>query len=407
MEKINIERVLDKVVHRPRLGYGGPVLYTQLDGYKEGKQSMDNVMQSKFNIVSQTDYSSPNNIRRLFITGNQVVIQTYKPFKTGKKYEQGCWYTIKLKNEDNIYSAAMQNVKYNTDIQAYQMAVESFGTTDIKKPERIQITGNPFKILNKPWVMSNIEEVYLDWSILSTTEVTERNAELVDFLNYTASGESGKIINNSQGLMQLFFDGNVINVKSLRNRYGRLKCLAVITNLDYLLNNNYYKGKPNIDVLNEYSKCWYEYDVNVELIKQSSSNLIINRLTDGIDNSNPKFTTRSGIYKFDADTLDTFFDRVKQILLADARANRDKKLGLNSTDAQDEQQSQQEQQAQQEQKELSQDAQELIDWLTVGGDSIDINKKISLNTILLQMKASDVQSIKNSLPSEIVKKYFI
>ena len=84
---------------------------------------------------------------------------------------------------------------------------------------------------------------------------------------------SGKL--NSRLLQTLFEEANGINTKSIRNRYPRLKCIAMISNLDDVLNQHYDRGKTNTDAYTEYGKYWFEYEINNQLIRDSNSIVII------------------------------------------------------------------------------------------------------------------------------------
>ena len=81
MATLNINSILTKYINKPSITANGIVLYTHVDGYRGELTAMEKlaIANSKVAMIGQSNFSSPTNVRRVFITGNRVVLQTYKP----------------------------------------------------------------------------------------------------------------------------------------------------------------------------------------------------------------------------------------------------------------------------------------------------------------------------------------
>lgn len=332
MATLNINSILTKYINKPSITANGIVLYTHVDGYSGELTAMEKlaIANSKIAMIGQSNFSSPTNVRRVFITGNRVVLQTYKPFiKGGKVDTAGCWNEYKFKEEDNIYDKVIERLNFNQIMDEYHLA-KANGVTGIEKPKVTTLKGNGFKVFYKPWVMSNIEEIYVDWTFLCTDDIIQYHQDAAILVEDAFRNRgSGKL--NSRLLQTLFEEANGINTKSIRNRYPRLKCIAMISNLDDVLNQHYDRGKTNTDAYTEYGKYWFEHEINNQLIRDSNSIVIINKLNDDIEALNRNFTVRDGVYKFDSEILKDFVADLQNRMLKYARDLRDARDGVNQS----------------------------------------------------------------------------
>ena len=391
MSTLNINNVLTKYINKPSITSNGIVLYTNVDGYNGEMTNMEKLIMNnpKLSMVGQSNYSSPTNVRRLFITGNRVVLQTYRPFIKGGKIDPiGCWHEYKFKKEDNIFDKAIERLNYNQAMAEYSMA-KANGMTGIEKPKITTLKGNGFRSLYKPWVMSNIEEIYVDWTFLCTEDILGMYHDAAIIVEDAYNGVGSKLV-KSNLLQVLFEEVNGKNIKSIRNRYPRLKSIVLISNLDNILEQNYDRGKTNTDAYSEYGKFWLESEINTQLIKESNSIVIINKLDSDLEALNRNFIVRDGVYKFDDEILREFVEDLKNRMLKYARDYRDSKDGLENTVDSSE--------AVKNEVEQNLDAIEAESGLNVA--------KMTFHLSLATMSKSQAEKVINSLSAEYKSKYF-
>ena len=224
----------------------------------------------------------------------------------GKVDSKGTWREVKLDGDNNLNELIRESLDYSNRLSRYYM--EKQIDSEAKKPRRLILKGTGLKALSKPWVTSNIEEVYFDWTLLMSE--TYRNAgigcdELLDRLQ---SGKRGYI---KSGIpLKMFNIANTEGVNNIRTRYPRLRCIGLISNLSYILSKDFDRGKTGIDSLEDSIKLWSKMDRNIELIKQSNSLIVMNELDD-IKGYNINFSIRDGIYKFDKEVLNGHFNNYK------------------------------------------------------------------------------------------------
>lgn len=303
---INLSSMLITHINKPCIKNSNIVLYTHVADFK-GELTGNDVETSKSDKlikVGKNNYSSPTNIRKVFITADKVLVQTYKPIiKGGKADTNGCWNESSLEKE-NIKEAFFNN-------------------------EKERFTGNIFKIFYKPWVMSNIEEIYIDWTLLISDDIQNRFPEAAQLLQLITDNSGGRVI-KSDLPQRIFEDANGGNFKSIRERYPRLKCIAMISNLGQIINNQHDKGKSTGSI-EDFSMLWIRNETNKRLLEQSNSVIILNTLFDDIGRINRNFAVRDGVYKFDSEILKPYFKDIQSRMLEEARKRRDSKIEYKNT----------------------------------------------------------------------------
>ena len=309
----NLDTIIAQAINGPKVD--GVPLYARVDGEQETGFNRKEERSAKWETASKTSYTSPTNIRRVFISGTKVVVQTYKPVIIRAKPDpKGCWREFKLTGGNNLIECVRDMCSYNHRLEMYYVAKRE--GREIDKPDQINIRGTGLRALSSPWVLSNIEEVYFDWTLLASEN--NRNAAIGcdEILEAYISGKRGAIKSNIP--VEMFTLANMGNVKDIRNRYPRLKVVGLISELGKILDVKYDKGKPGLDSVEDSNKMWYRLDTNVELIKQSNSLIIINELRGDIPRYNTNFAVRDGIYKYDRDILSNYFSayekKVKEYL---------------------------------------------------------------------------------------------
>lgn len=388
MATVNINTIISKYVNKPSVAETNIALYTHIENYGGELNRLEKIAMEnpKLAAIGNLNYSSPTNVRRAFITGNRVVLQVYKPFvRSGKTDPAGCWHEYKYKSDENIGKNAELMINYDAMLAEYEMQ-RNMGVEG-EKPERMIVKGNIFNIFRSPWVLTNIEEIYIDWTALVTEEILQKYQDAYLIIQQAMENIRGGVL-KSNLLQTIFENANGGNVKSIRNRYPRLKCIALISNLDSILEMPYDRGKTNTDAYTEYGKFWLELDRNVELIKQSNSLIIINKITDGIEVLNKNFVTREGVYRYDHEILVDFFEDVKNRMIKYAREYRDG------------------QQPEEVENTVNNEKTDIeIELDNIEAQNGNMAARMVLMLTFSNMKKSEVEHIKNSLTSEGKQKY--
>lgn len=113
-------------------------------------------------------YSSPTNIRRVWIGLGGIAVQLYRSYATTTN-KLGATLIYKQYSLDKSLSLSYQNFLENTvfnkNIDMAYMAKSGV--------ERVEIKGNPFNFIGTPWVLSNLEEIYIDIDLLLTRQLLD------------------------------------------------------------------------------------------------------------------------------------------------------------------------------------------------------------------------------------------
>lgn len=293
---INLDTYCSKALHRPSLD--GDPLYARLNEVSSDKSE-------KWIKASASTYSSPNNIRKVFIHSKGVLVQLYKSaIVRGEADKAGCWRSTSFPDASDLLTLVNKNLSYNQNMSKYFM--EKHVNPNAKAPDKVTIRGTGLSALSTPYVCSNIEEVYFDCSILASEAFLNAHIGAGELLESYINGKRGLVQSNLP--TDMFFLANNGNIKDLRTRYPRLRCIGLISELSSILNQKYDAGELLSDV-SDSEKLWVKRDSNVELIKQSNSLVIMNDLHSDISMLNTTFAVRDGLYKFDAEVLKQYFDK--------------------------------------------------------------------------------------------------
>lgn len=313
----NLDTTLSQAINGPKVD--GIPLYSRVDGSQEiGFNSGQSGKSEKWERASLTTFTSPTNIRKVFIAGDRVVINLYKPaIVKGKPDTQGCWREFKLSGDNNIHECAMKGLSYSQNMSKYYM--EKQIDSRAEAPNKVTIRGYGLGAISKPWVLSNIEEVYFDWSILASETYKNAGLGCDKMLETYIANKRG--YTQSDIALQMFMVANSANIKDIRSRFPRLKCVGMISELGKILGAAYDRGKPGLDSVEDSILLWSKRDINIALIKQSNSLIAMNELKEDIPIYNTNFSLRDGIYRFDRDILRPYFAdyerRVKDHLRAE------------------------------------------------------------------------------------------
>lgn len=279
----------------------GMPLYTRIDN------GIDEVISKNkteaWERASENSYCSPTNVRRVIISGDKVLINTYKPvIKGGKPASYGCWREVSL-GEDSLFNAIKTQLNQNST-------------------DRVRIKGGGLGVIHRPWACTNIEELYIDISILFSEDYQEV-PEIRDLTIRYLQGARGKI--NSELMEQIVETGFNCEIDKIKTLFPRLKHVSLISELSGELLSNMNRGKQNVDTLEDSKQLFLSLGNNAELLKASNSmlgNLALN-FTKGFNTS---FEVRDGIYKFDReylrDYVDGYLKKIREHSLKMAEAAR-------------------------------------------------------------------------------------
>jgi hypothetical protein len=273
---------------------------------------------------SKSNYNSPRNIKRIFITCKSVTVEYHTgPILSGKPGQR--WARTAVKDPASgmsLYDIALKIINYNEDMHKYNM--ERAINKGAQMPNEYVIEGK-FNFATYPYTCSNVEEIYFDWSVLLSQEISKDCSDLTrgnspaqiarTFINYPTQS-----IFNNQLMINLFKSQSVGAHEDVRKKFPRLREITFISNLDQIINNPNIKGYMHpVPGINEQSgnpyNTWYE--VNKEIIESGNTCVVRGDLTKSVRNPSSDFTVDSSIYKFDSDILATYAasykDKVTQI----------------------------------------------------------------------------------------------
>lgn len=314
MKKISLDKTLQDRIHGPRVD--GLILYGKVPEYKAANKSEELELSSaKYIKASETTYNSPRNIRRVFITHSQVVVQYYMPYIVKGKPKNDTWITKSIRDLGlkNIVETIIQNRAY---------AVNGIGQT-----LQVELTGTGLSALFNPYVCSNIEEIYFDYTLL----VTDINSVIIqsDYSNIY-----GRLVNNQVSMEQsmlpyeLFINavnrhGNKVDEENIKTRFPRLRTIAFISNLDRILESGKFEKIGRVTSIEECKKTWLIANGNLinasgSLVYYFNLNIYLKNYFDKqgktfkSDAFNSSLHTDENIYKFDREYLSKLKTKLAQ-----------------------------------------------------------------------------------------------
>lgn len=304
--KVNADVLIAQAINRPCVDK--IPLYTRVDGGNDTGFSGSSKTE-KWLKASDNNYNSPTNIRKVFITGDKVVTQLYRPIKKSGAFDTaGCWREYKMTGTQNLFKCVESQVKYESNMRKYYM--EKQINRDAEEPVYMEITGKGLRALSHPWVLSNIEELYFDWTLLAAEGNKNDDIKCSEILSACLNRKKGNV--RDAFPLNLFLSANEDKSLDWRSKYPRLKCVALISNLKFVLRNNFDRGKPGIDSIEDSLILWYQREKNLELIKNSNSLFIVSDdIRDKSDANKFRYSLREGIYKYDRDVLAEYFREVE------------------------------------------------------------------------------------------------
>lgn len=279
IQTISLDRVIGNMIHHPRID--GVPLYVRVDGQMEyGDCRLATTKSDKWVAASKKAYGSPDNIRRIFITHRAVYVHLYKP-------------VVGVKNK-----SLRREIAFPTDFQTILNNYKTSKEMGTAPEYRVRQYG--LSALCKPWVCSNIEEIYFDWSLFLSEDIN--NLGMGNMFNVYEKATSELI--NSEPIKVLFETACLKGVKNLSERFPRLRCIGYIQHLEDI----YHKVIPKSgeESLEDMMKPWCVNEYVKILIKEPLSAVSIYNIPN-MTKLNTKYSLKDGIYMYDRDVLKDYF----------------------------------------------------------------------------------------------------
>lgn len=307
-KNINYSKLVKDKLHGPCVD--GNVLYARADGVMtaeltEYEKSL--IKDAKYIEACKHTYNSPTNIRKVFITGSRVIVQTYCPYiKRGQAATTGNWIERKL--ETDMFEQVEDRLNYN--LKRMEWAKNKAAGVDAgAAPSFNRITGNILSAMSAPWVCSNIEEIYFDYTAIASDDILQVIQQAGDKdsiipLTNRASRKCGNSIKKSDTPRLIFEAANGLKVQDIRKRYPRLKIIGMVSNLEEVLSNpSMNKIGNSFEALSSTEETWITTEPNMSLVKSIGGITMISILNSDLPVVNVNFSVREGVYKFDNEVL--------------------------------------------------------------------------------------------------------
>lgn len=294
IEIVNLDNIVANRVHSPRVD--GYPIYGRVDGNMESGDGKTITKSERWlNKVSKC-YTSPDNIRRVYITHRAVYIDLYKPIKN-------------VSNSLRIERALKQDLSE---------VCSGLVSPAPGIPPKYRVNGSGIAAISRPWVCSNIEELYFDWSIFLSYDIMNMGFGNIYHDIILSQGGKGPISVNI--IKQIFHRFCMGGVKDLKSRYPRLRCVGYIQGLDEV-----YKAVPvkrGADSIEDFLNPWCLNSIVKAAIKSNQATIW------EIEPANKWIlgrSVKSNIYTFDRDILEAYFNSLESRIKAYRRSEVDRK----------------------------------------------------------------------------------
>lgn len=280
---LNFDKTVANLIAKPATKDGIP-LFTRVDGMVDHNGGTERVPEnSEYASKSKSVCTSPDNLKRIFITCKGVYVHLHKPvLGSGKGFD--------LKREYS-YSDEL-NKAINLKTEAFKRGAR-IASQQSKVFRGTEVYGFGLRALRAPFVYQNIEEVYFDWLPLSNYS-SDKGADFSTYLS-KAGG------NVDIALALLFKAECGVGVTNIMDRYPRLHTIGYIPMLEGLY-KQCDKGK-NSNTFNT----WLSYAVGGSLANIDKNIVKIRNDNSWIMN----WSVKDGIYTFDRDIIKPYAEEVK------------------------------------------------------------------------------------------------
>lgn len=294
MAKFNLDTIIGRCVHRPVAAKDPDMfpLYKRNDDFFRTNKSAGSRSDVWLKAVEAT-YSSPNNIRRVFITYAGVYVHLYKPIK----------------------GAGADTMKF----YKYDSVNKEFNPVGLVQGGR---TGEVYKTglgaFKGQWSCSNIEEIWFDWTLLMSAEIQALYPNCINEM----TREGTTTVQNGKFLRELFNRFCLKPGEDLGKVFPRLKVIGYIDKLYPVYTKIKYKAGE--DSLEDFKSLWADRQEVKFAINIPTAYVMMHRIYNAHE-LNDKFITRS-FYSYDTEVLDPYFENLKNRMLKYAYDERTKQV---------------------------------------------------------------------------------
>lgn len=282
MAKFNLDTIVGKCVHRPIASMDDDKLplYKRNDGVFDKVYGQEKTRSDAWMRAVEHTYSSPNNIKRIFITYKGVYVELYRPIHGDKSNE-----TLKFYSYESV----------NPDFKP----IEIFNDRS-KIP---YVTRSGLGMLKSQWSCSNLEEVYFDWTLLLSYDIL--NLGLGNMLD--GMTKDGTVGNMNPNVVKMLVDTYCINSgENISKAFPRLRAVGYISKLQLVMDN--YKRKPGEDSVEDLLRPLYVENVIKQAENSPNVYVSIYKIPN-VSKYNQKYSTRS-YYSFDVEVLEPYFNKL-------------------------------------------------------------------------------------------------
>ncbi len=292
---INLDKMISNMIHRPRVD--GYPLYSRVDSqFETGDGVLSKCINNKWDKISKKVYNSPGNIKRIFITHSSVYID----------------YFASVIGDSN--KSLKRAVKFPVDF--VDVAQSMLNTSSMGEKPEYKVKGHGLLALYKPWVCSNIEEVFFDWSILLSEDIA--NMGMGNLFELYTQTKSDKMMDYTP-IKNIFEYCCARNISNWRDRFPRLKYVGYISHLEEIYNA--IDGQDKKNSLEDRVKPWCENEFIIQSVKNDSQVISIYRLDD-INLLNTKFSIKEGLYLYDRDKLKAYANKLEEAIKKNRPGNK-------------------------------------------------------------------------------------
>lgn len=306
--RYRVNKMVSSILHRPFYEDNGNqlILYTKVDGYNGEEGSIENSYKTsskyaKYMKEKETTYNSPRNIRRIFITAEEVIVQYYGgPIVKGKSNGQ-TWSSRKYSGK-SIAELLNEKAKQDASLSG----------------DRIEVTGNVFSAVTSPYMCSNLEEIYIDASLLwialmedgidimlsDRTGVPAQDIKKIA-MNMIRGNSRFSITHGNESMIPygLFELANSSKIRA----FNRLKIVGVIKDLGSIVSGD----TPLCDKCgSRYSDYWITNDKNKELLINGCGAYILSQVNKEFTDLN-RYNLAKNIYLYDRNVLESLFELIE------------------------------------------------------------------------------------------------
>lgn len=279
MANFNLDNIIGKCVHRP-IASNDPdkyPLYKRNDGAFDEVGGKQTSRSDAWKAAVEKHYSSPNNIRRIFITREGVYVHFFRPFSGAKDST----------TREAFYKYSSVNDKFNP--------IELYKAGDNRSAYKFGLG-----CLRDRWVCSNIEEIYFDWTLLLSRDLISLG--LGNLIVDWTKGGNGKILPGDV-LWAIFSRSCLKNGENISRIFPRLKVICYVNELSILYNST--KRKPGEESAQDLCTPWYKNAQFKAAVADRRFCISLYKVPN-VSAINKKYSTRS-YYCFDTEKLEPYF----------------------------------------------------------------------------------------------------